>query len=640
MPCKMPKLIPALSDGQASRFTDENTDIAVKREGDRYVIYDYESGQMSKNLSREEVIGLVRDHINNAESITAFAKQKEELRIKRETEAKRLQAEDAEIDSYARENIGDYTKLNDPNRGMIRKVIREGRAKGIESDTLLTAARVSARSGMDIVFDSELSGAGDAKISGNTIYVDPNASKERMRTKLLLHEAGHEIFKGKKWSKFLGKLIQKVNPKRYAEIAQRYSKYYKSKKIPASQYIETVQEEIAMHHIEDVLGNINAWDAILAEEPSAKDKFLSFLKRSVNDYSGDEKLSRSAKKLLNIYKKLFTDLSERNYQNNASENSNYHSRFLNNENRSFNSDNRQKTANLGVNTEKYALKTYSEKQKDNWKNSKNIIVYESQEQFKTFIDTSIFDRQYNKKIYLGSIGKELAERIYNSTGLNLENYNATLRSDEVRKILKDHGNEAKERLQGQRAVIKSDFLSIPDVIQNATDIKRSKTDYEGKPAIEFVLEESNSWTTIIAVVSDKHLDLRVQTEYIHPQSKKGILATPLGEQAPNNTPEAGRGTDSTVSISQKSEKSNSSGKNILEERNALPESGESQTFENVDSENVLGKDLMDRDFPGWRDRVDAGKNTFNTEKILERGAPVKSSADGMSVGQLMYFYNY
>ncbi len=203
---------------------------------------------------------------------------------------------------------------------------------------------------------SEKSGGADAKLSGNTIYIDPKASKERMRTKLLLHEAGHAIFRNKKWTKTFDKLLRQVSPERYKEIAQRYSEMYQAKNIKFSAYQPIVQEEIAMHYIEDVLGNMNAWDYILAEDMSVKDKFLAFLGKSATDYSEDAKLSGTAKKLLRTYKKMFSELSARNSQSNAYGDSlsRINSEKMH-DNGTFNSDNRQKSANLGVSTERHAL---------------------------------------------------------------------------------------------------------------------------------------------------------------------------------------------------------------------------------------------------------------------------------------------
>ncbi len=160
-------------------------------------------------------------------------------------------------------------------------------------------------------------------------------------------------------------------------------------------------------------------------------------------------------------------------------------------------------------------------------------------------------------------------------------------------------------MRGQRAITESDFAQIPDVMQNATEIYRSEIDYEGKPAITFVKAEQNSRTTIVAVVSDKHLDLRVQTEYIHPQNKKGTLATPLGEQAPNNTPKASSGTDSTNSISQKPEDVNTKPENNSGERFAVAENGKADESGQNTSEEIESATIADKEDPELSARIQA-----------------------------------
>ncbi len=273
-----------------------------------------------------------------------------------------------------------------------------------------------------------------------------------------------------------------------------------------------------------------------AEQQIANDWVLGFFRKARADYQSDEKLTGAAARLYRQYKKLFDEFSARNQ------------RYLGVENAS-------EQARKYVGDKHFALKTYSEKQKENWKNSKNIVIYESSEQLQEFVRQSRSDNQYSKKMYFGAIGSELAARIEEQTGLNLENYNYALRSDEVRKIFKDHGTVGTEAPRGQRPVTEADFLAIPDILDGATSITLSEKKYNGQPAIAFSKVSGNERTTVVAVVSGKHLDLRVQTEYIG--IKKGTLATLSGEQAPNNTPKASRGTDSTNSISQNAENVNS-----------------------------------------------------------------------------------
>lgn len=207
-------------------------------------------------------------------------------------------------------------------------------------------------------------------------------------------------------------------------------------------------------------------------------------------------------------------------------------------------DGQKKNAREGV---RYSLRGYTEQQKKNWENSKRIVIYDNPQQLSQFISDSIKDKTMDKKMYFGSIPSDLAARIEADTGVYVENYNLSLGSYEVRKILKDHGNEAKEAARGQRAIIPDDFDHITDVVLNPTNIALSEQDYMGKPAIVFS-GENNGKMNVVAVVSDKRLDLFVQTVYTN--VKKGNLATPIGEQAPINTPEANSSTVSDNSVPQ------------------------------------------------------------------------------------------
>lgn len=214
--------------------------------------------------------------------------------------------------------------------------------------------------------------------------------------------------------------------------------------------------------------------------------------------------------------------------------------------------------------ERYSLRGYTEQQKKNWESSKRIVIYDNQEQLSQFISDSIADKTMDKKMYFGAIPADLASRIKSDTGVNVENFNLSLGSYEVRKILKDHGNAAKEAARGQRAIVADDFGHITDIVLNPTEITLSNQDYMGKPAIIFS-GDHNGRMNVVAVVSDKRLDLFVQTVYTN--VKKGNLATPTGEQAPINTPEANSSTVSNDSIRKSSRNVNSVSGNQTETEN-------------------------------------------------------------------------
>ncbi len=122
--------------------------------------------------------------------------------------------------------------------------------------------------------------------------------------------------------------------------------------------------------------------------------------------------------------------------------------------------------------------------------------------------------------------------------LILENFNVSLSTYEIQKIKKDHGNESQEALRGQRAVTPEDYILILDALQDPDTITLSDKEFFEKPVLEFEKDDSEK-INVAAVVSDKHLDLFIQTAFIN---KKRNLATPTADQAAVNTPEASSGT--------------------------------------------------------------------------------------------------
>lgn len=201
---------------------------------------------------------------------------------------------------------------------------------------------------------------------------------------------------------------------------------------------------------------------------------------------------------------------------------------------------------------KYALKEYSQHQIDNWKESKTIVVYENDEQAKIFCEKALKDNSFKKKLYFGAITEDMARKIKQKTRIDVSDLNCCIRADEIRKILKNsHGNEKKENLRGQRAITIDDILLIPYVIQNADTVRRSETDYEGKPVIEFV-KEIDGKTTVISYVSRKHKDLTVQTIYAGVKDKKNrsLATTPSGDNSFSQTSKTLSGTTSTDTVSQ------------------------------------------------------------------------------------------
>ena len=317
----MPKMVNLRQDGSV-RYSDGSTQIAITRQGDAYTVYDYASGHLSKNMTRSEVNKLLRDYNTQQADITAGARAQMEA----ESELRR-QAE--ELDTYARENITDYSKLSAPNQSMIRKLIREGRAKGMSDEDVLAYAKISAHAGIDISFDKQATFRGhDAEgkahyVDGfydpktNRIVVNPEAKRSHER--LLLHELEHTILNGKDGKKMIATAFKNMDEAMRNKIIDRYSKFYEGKGLDAADRIDIFNDEISAHFAEEILSNRHTLERLVEAEPTLKDKILSFFKGASEDYKSVPKLSRAARSYYKTYKKLFDEFAERNFQNNATE---------------------------------------------------------------------------------------------------------------------------------------------------------------------------------------------------------------------------------------------------------------------------------------------------------------------------------
>ena len=59
---------------------------------------------------------------------------------------------------------------------------------------------------------------------------------------------------------------------------------------------------------------------------------------------------------------------------------------------------------------RYSLNEYTDNQKENWAESKSIVLYEDQAQLEEFIDTAVTDKDYHKKIYFGDDSGKLSRK--------------------------------------------------------------------------------------------------------------------------------------------------------------------------------------------------------------------------------------
>lgn len=300
----LPRMVNLRNDG-TYRYTQGGTDIAITKRGDSYYVYDYESGLMSKALTRSETNRVLREIHTNEQNYQNGVRQHTEAQNK-------LREQAAEIDTYARENISEYKNLSAAGQAAIRATIRQGRAAGVQEDFVLSCARVSARSGLRVVFSKEASfvaangsyADGAIDLKNNRIIINPEA-KSRTGESILIHELTHAIYNDTDGSLTVAEGLETMTDAEKEKIRKRYAAVGQGSALQVS-------DEINAHFTEQTLSNKNILERLVQKKQTLKDKILGFFRKARTDYQSDERLTGAAARLYRQYKKLFDEFSARN----------------------------------------------------------------------------------------------------------------------------------------------------------------------------------------------------------------------------------------------------------------------------------------------------------------------------------------
>lgn len=566
---KLPRTINMKNDG-AVRYSLGEKSIAVVKQSDSYQIYDYESGKLSKTLTRAEVNRTLSE-IRKAQAAASESVQTEQTAQTEpaQTEA-RKQAQ--EIDSYARENISDYAKLNDANKNLIRGVIRQGRAAGIADADVLSYARVAARTGINVVFDKHLCRVAVNNDTGEELYSDGyydpdtnrivvNPETKRTHEALLIHELTHAIYKTADGKLILEREVRNMPAAEKEDIIKRYRNAGQGDAI-------VLMDEINAHYAEGTLTNKNILERLLADKPTFKDRILRFFKKAHTDYAADTKLSKTAQSLYNKYKKLFDSFSTRNQQYNAAE---------------YNHTVRSENTRQALPESLSKLGHYTDEEIKSIETSKLFQVARSYDDVKTFI-ASAQNGIIQKRLFLGKVTASTAAKIKSEANIDVAGKSIALSSDDIRHIFRKHGTDGTELTRGQVAVTQENFENIIDTLIEPDTV--SRTDENGVSGLMFQ-KEIGGKVTAITVVSEKRKALTLKSAWI--QKEKQHISPPSNAETLNRTSETLQSMNAvlTDSIAENSENVNPKSKNNKNKRYALQVGDETVQVDVEETKNLV-----------------------------------------------------
>lgn len=182
----------------------------------------------------------------------------------------------------------------------------------MQEDFVLSCARVSARSGLRVVFSKEASfvaangsyADGAIDLKNNRIIINPEA-KSRSGESILIHELTHAIYNDTDGSLTVAEGLETMTDAEKEKIRKRYAAVGQGSALQVS-------DEINAHFAEQTLSNKNILERLVQKKQTLKDKILGFFRKARTDYQSDERLTGAAARLYRQYKKLFDEFSARN----------------------------------------------------------------------------------------------------------------------------------------------------------------------------------------------------------------------------------------------------------------------------------------------------------------------------------------
>lgn len=206
---------------------------------------------------------------------------------------------------------------------------------------------------------------------------------------------------------------------------------------------------------------------------------------------------------------------------------------------------------------------FSDLMADNLTSAKGVTSRDKS--FSDFVKESLSGdgKSGNKNYYLGKVSEELAADIFKKTGIDVENYNIQMSSDNIRHVYKDHSDVKTETGRNQIPLDAELIAKLPQVFDNPDEISfSSNPDTRGRRVMMFEKRINGKIIVAEAIGAGKHR-LSLDTMYIkdsHPvEAAATNVATPqrpkrsTGKATDVNIPNSAENVNGTQYNSQKIE---------------------------------------------------------------------------------------
>ncbi len=167
-------------------------------------------------------------------------------------------------------------------------------------------------------------------------------------------------------------------------------------------------------------------------------------------------------------------------------------------------------------------KSISQNTKSSKNAEKDILI---KQELHNRIQNAIISRNSRGKTYLGSVEEKTANIIKKLTGVDVKEKRHILADNDIRHMIKQHGNESIERTKGQIAININDIEKIPDIIENYDNITKGSNNRDGQ-TIRYLKDYPNNTTFVVEVIPENGNSLKIKTMWKKPVRVANSIKTP------------------------------------------------------------------------------------------------------------------
>lgn len=189
------------------------------------------------------------------------------------------------------------------------------------------------------------------------------------------------------------------------------------------------------------------------------------------------------------------------------------------------------------------------------KAKRNIAIKEEQEKIKkelhNRIQNAILSRNSRKNTYLGNVSNAVVKKVKSLFGIDITNRTHLLADNDIRHMIKQHGNPEIETARGQIAITSKDIEKIPDILNNYDNIVKGTDNKEGN-TIRYIKKYSDNVSYVVEVIPTANdTTLYVKTMWKKAiNNKKEAVALTNSNNTPSSTSKTRGNLASSNSIAQ------------------------------------------------------------------------------------------